>query len=308
MEFSGSLVMDDDVPLPATLRVEGDFLAIVSEAGQLGRWKLDACRMTKSGDAFLMMIGEEAAAFQPKDPNPLTEWIDARWPLDAPESTPIPETVAAESAAVAPLAGRRIRNPSTWANLSLAQVAGLGVAIVMLAIFVTGLVARDRPTPNLGSVGPTATTTPATPALFTGGVDKVTLVWNEAADRLGLNLFLLEVPSPNRLQMNLAEGVTLYATEDPATGFVRTLMIAAGPTNGVDQGEEVLAAWGTLVVAVNPELDGEGRRELLADLGIEPRRPLPNGIESQASAGGASYTLRSGVLGGRALLIVTPLS
>ncbi len=307
MEFSGSLVMDDNLPLPATLRVDGDFLAIDSEAGQLGRWPLDTCRLAKSGDAFLMMIGEEAAAFQAKDPDPLNDWIDTRWPLAAPESTPVPEAAAAASPVVAPPAAR-IPNPSTWGNLSLAQVAGLGVAIVMLAIFVTALVARDRPTPNLGSIGPTATTTPATPALFAGGVDKVTLAWNEAADRLGLNLFLLEAPSPNRLQMNLAEGLTLYATEDPATGFVRTLMISAGPTTGEDQGEEVLAAWGTLVVAVNPELDGEGRRQLLAELGIEPRRPLPNGIESQASAGGASYTLRSGVLGGRALLIVTPLS
>lgn len=298
MEFSGSLVLDDDAPLPATLRVEGDFLAIDSQAGQLGRWPLDTCRMTKSGDGFLMMIGEDAAAFEPQDPDPLNDWVHTRWPTDQSEEAAAPptlETIPAKS-----------RIPG--ANLSLAQVAGLGVAMVLLAILVSALIARDRPSPNLGSAVSTASTLPAVPTLFADGVDKVTLAWNEAADRLRLNLFLVEAPSPNRLQMNLAEGITLYATEDPASGFVRTLMIAAGPTGGEEEGEAVLAAWGTLVVAVNPELDGEGRRQLLAELGIEPNRPLPNGIESQASAGGATYTLRTGVLGGKALLIVAPLS
>ncbi len=89
-----------------------------------------------------------------------------------------------------------------------------------------------------------------------------------------LNLFLIEAPGPNRLQMNLADGLILYATEDPATGLVRTLMLAAGPTTGEAEGEAVLAAWGTLIATVNPELDGEGRRTC-------PRQP---GGPAQAAA------------------------
>jgi hypothetical protein len=106
--------------------------------------------------------------------------------------------------------------------------------------------------------------------------------------------------------MNVAAGLTLYATEDPATGRVRTLMVAAGPTATEAEGEMVLAAWGTLIAMVNPELDGLGRRDLLSDLGVEPNRPVANGIDSETAVGGAHYLLRTGVLGGRALLTAVP--
>lgn len=280
MEFAGQLSLAEDESLEATLRVEDEFLAIDLGAGRMGRWPLAKCRLARNGQRFSMMIGEEAASFAAADPEALGDWVEDRWP----------PTPAAKS---------------ILERLSLAQVAGVGVLIVLAAIVVTGLLARDRPSPDLLSTAPTETTVPSLPIVFQSGVDQVTLAWNGAADRLRVNLFLVEAPGPNRLQMNLADGLILYATEDPATGRVRTLMLAAGPTTGEAEGEAVLAAWGTLIATVNPELDGEGRRNVLANLGVQPKRPLPNGIDSQAVAGGATYTLRSGVLGGRAILIVS---
>jgi hypothetical protein len=250
-----------------------------------------------------MAIGEETAAFRPEDLVPMVDWVDTRWPPS------LAESVKALKPKVEPEVGDRVESgpkPRMLSRLTLAQTAGVGAVLVLAAIMTTAFLGRQRPSPNLLTSIPTTSTIPPIPDLFTSGVDQVPFVWNEAAASLGLDLFLLETPGPNRLQMNLAEGLILYATEDPSTGNVRTLMLAAGPTEGEEDGDAVLAAWGTLIAAVNPERDGAGRRALLEELGVQPDRPLPNGISSQAVAGGASYDLRSGVLGGRALLVVTP--
>jgi hypothetical protein len=105
------------------------------------------------------------------------------------------------------------------------------------------------------------------------------------------------------MEVAMPAGMTFYATEDPATGFVRTMMISALPTDG-DDGRVVLAAWGILVAMVNPELDGLGRRELLNRLGVDPERPVSLGLATETIEGGASYWLRSGVLDGKVLLAV----
>lgn len=300
MEFSGALVLAEEDPLPATLRVDGDFLAIDSESGRLGRWPLAQCTLSKDGDCFLLMIEDEPVGFAPLDPTRMTDWVDTRWPATLADSVRAFKQKALPEVAAEP------ETPPKVSRLSLPVGAGMGAALVVLAIFVSALVARDQPTPNLLTSIPPATTVPPMPTVFTTGVDQVTFAWNDAADQLGMDLFLLEAPGPNRLQMNLREGLILYATEDPASGSVHSLMISAAPTSGENEGAAVLAAWGTLIATVNPELRGDGRRALLRDLGVEPDRPVPNGIKSKASIGGALYTLRTGVLGDRALLIVTP--
>ena len=88
----------------------------------------------------------------------------------------------------------------------------------------------------------------------------------------------------------------------PRTGQVRTLMIRATPTMSGEQGEAVLASWGILLAMLNPELDGPGRGDILDQLGVDPGRPLTAGLDTTTNAGHVTYRLRSGVLGGMALL------
>ena len=88
---------------------------------------------------------------------------------------------------------------------------------------------------------------------------------------------------------------------DPTSQRVRTLMIGAGPGQD-EQAEAVLAAWGTMIALVNPELDPEERRDLLDRLGVDVERPLQLGLDMETEQGGNRYWLRSGVLGTRVLL------
>jgi hypothetical protein len=152
---------------------------------------------------------------------------------------------------------------------------------------------------------PPSTTTTIVPALFTGGLREVAVLWNEASETLGVQLFLPAIETDNRMQVELPDGLVLYGTEDPSTRIVRTLMLTAGPGQG-RQGQVVLAAWGVFISVANPELNPAERRDLLERLGVDVDQPLTIGLDTEAVQGGARYWLISGVLGGRVLLGVHP--
>jgi hypothetical protein len=275
MDHVGALRLDDHPPLEATLRLADDSVTILTDAEPIGTWALHDCRIIPQGNDFRLAIAGDEALFTPVEPNHLQGEIAERWPAQA-----------------APVVEPNDSGLIKW------LAAGLGV--ILAAIVIGGLAARDHPTPGLLNSVPT--TTQGVPAVFSAGVDQITMLWNEAASGLNLGLFLLEQPGSNRLQMNLRPGLVVYATEEPRSGTVRSLMIAAAPTSNTEDGDAVLASWGILIATVNPELDGLGRRQVLAELGVDPDRPLTVGLDAETTVGRATYRLRSGILGNKALL------
>ncbi|HJQ95040.1 MAG TPA: hypothetical protein VJ935_04945 [Acidimicrobiia bacterium] len=277
MDHVGALRLDDQPPLEATLRLADDSVTILADAQLIGTWELHDCQIIPQGNDFRLAIAGDEALFTPVEPNHLQGEISQRWPAQS-----VPAIEPNDSGLIKWLA------------------AGLGV--ILAAIVIGGLAARDHPTPGLLNTVPT--TTPGVPAVFSGGVDQITMLWNEAASELNLGLFLLDRPGSDRLQMNLRPGLVVYATEDPGSGTVRSLMISAAPTSNIEDGDAVLASWGILIATINPELDGLGRRQVLAELGVDPDRPLTLGLDAVTTVGRATYRLRSGVLGNKALLSV----
>jgi hypothetical protein len=277
MDHVGALRLDDQPPLEATLRLADDGVTILADAEPIGTWPLHDCHIIPQGNDFRLAIAGDEALFTPAEPNHLKGEISRRWPAEP-----------------APMVERNDAGLIKWV------AAGLGV--ILTAIVIGGLAARDRPTPGLLTSVPT--TTPGIPAAFAGGVDQITMLWNEAASDLNMGLFLLEQPGSNRLQMNLRPGLVVYATEEPGSGTVRSLMISAAPTSNTEDGDAVLASWGILIATISPDLDGIERRRVLADLGVDPDRPLTAGLDAVTTVGRATYRLRSGVLGGKALLSV----
>jgi hypothetical protein len=209
--------------------------------------------------------------------------------------------VSAPGGASEPEAEPAARAGSLWSRLEEKQknLVLAGGALLATTLLIAGLTRGDPvPVAPAGTVA-LATTTTSAPAVLLD-LAQISVRWNRVAADLNTDLFIPGTPAGNRMEVELAAGITLYATEDPRTDRVRTLMIAAGPATG-DQGEAVLAAWGTLIAMVNPELSPEQRGELLSKLGVEVDRPLQLGLATAAEAGGSRYWLASGVLGGRAL-------
>jgi hypothetical protein len=277
MDHVGALRLDDQPPLEATLRLADDSVTILADAEPIGTWALHLCQVIPQGNDFRLAIAGDEALFTPVEPNHLQGEIAERWPA---QPAPLDEP----------------NDPG------LVKWLGAGLGVILAAIVIGGLAARDHPTPGLLTSVPT--TTPEVPAVFTAGVDQITMLWNEAASELNLGLFLLEQPGSNRLQMNLRPGLVVYATEEPGSGTVRSLMISAAPTSNIEDGDAVLASWGILIATINPDLDGLGRRQVLAELGVDPDRPLTVGLDAETTVGRATYRLRSGVLGNKALLSV----
>lgn len=277
MDYIGALRLDDQPPLEATLRLADDGVTVIANAESIGTWPLTDCRIIPQGNDFRLAIEGDEALFTPDEPVHLQSEIARRWPS---------HQVAT----------------NVQSNDGMVKWVAAGIGSIVAAIVIGGLVARDQPTPGLLTAAPA--TVPAVPVVFTSGVDEITARWNDAASSLNLELFLLEQPGPNRLQMNLRPGLVIYATESPATGVVRSVMIAAAPTSESEAGDAVLASWGILIATVNPELDGLGRRQVLAELGVDPDRPLTAGLDGETTAGLVTYRLRSGVLGGKALISV----
>jgi len=321
MPFSGQLSLDDDErPLEADVQFVGSDLTISTVAGPMGRWPLTNCRIQPDNGRFLITIDEDTAWFVPDDPVRFTRLVLEHWGASS-----LANAMKAARAAAGPLPIQSVktqpvpeldydddRRPSVVDGLAGLdakrkwQVAAAALGL-MLVLLVANMLSGDEVAPLVLGTVATTSTIPQTPFVFQTGLEGVADMWNDAASQLGLEVFLLEVTTGNRLQTSLAGNLILYGTENQATETVHSLMVSAGPALG-EEATAVLAVWGNLIAVVNPELDPEGRRAVLERLGVDLERPLTLGLNAVTTEAGASYWLRSGVLNDRVLFGVQPSS
>ncbi|HUP14630.1 MAG TPA: hypothetical protein VM848_01030 [Acidimicrobiia bacterium] len=318
MPFSGQLSLDDDErPLEADVEFVGSDLTVSTVAGPMGRWPLEKCRIQPDNGRFLITIEEDTAWFVPDDSVRFTRLVLEHWgasslasamkaaraaagplPIQLVKSKPLDESddFDRRSSVVDGLAGLDAKRK--W------QVAAAALGLILI-LLIANMFGREEVAPLVLGTVATTTTIPKTPFVFQTGLDGVAEAWNDAASQLGLEVFLLEVTTGNRLQTSMAGDLVLYGTENPTTDTVHSLMISAGPAVG-EQATAVLAVWGNLIAIVNPELDPEGRRSVLERLGVDLGRPLTLGLNAATTEAGASYWLRSGVLNDRVLFGAQP--
>jgi hypothetical protein len=308
MAYAGLLALDgDEKPIPARVEFTSAELIVGVAAGPLGSWPLSSCRIESDGKRFLIDVDGDLVWFEPEQPYDFAREAlvygrsprlasavkTARMAANSASDEDQPTSKADESAENASLLEWFRNLTDSRKNLVLAGVAVL-IAVVAITLFSGG----GRPPASLVTFI-TSTTSPR-PAVFELNLEQVSMRWNETAADLRLEVFIAGVPTGRRMQVDLGSGIVLYATSDPASNRVRTLMIGAGPGEG-EQAEAVLAAWGTLIAMVNPELDPGERRLVLDRLGVDVDRPLQLGLEMETEEGGHRYWLRSGVLNARVL-------
>ena len=308
MAHAGLLALDgDEKPIPARVEFTSAELIVGVAAGPLGSWPLSSCRIESDGKRFLINVDGDLVWFEPEQPYDFARdaLVYGRSPGLASAVKTARMAASLPSAEVEPMsdAAQRPENASLleWfrtlsdgrKNLVLSGVVLL-VAVVAVTMFSSG-----GRTPASLVTFITSTTAPP-PAVDELTLEQVSMRWNETAAELRLEVFISDVPTGRRMQADLGSGIVLYATSDPSSNRVRTLMIGAGPGEG-DQAEAVLAAWGTLIAMVNPGLDPEERRLVLDRLGVDVDRPLQLGLSMETTEGGHRYWLRSGVLGARVL-------
>ncbi|MDP3984463.1 MAG: hypothetical protein Q8Q52_05575 [Acidimicrobiia bacterium] len=308
MAHVGLLALEgEDRPIRAQLDFTDTDLTIAVASGPLGSWPLSSCRIEPNGDRFVIDVDGDVAWFRPDDPAAFARDALAHGRagglasavktarMASPPSAPAAASVEeSEDAREQPLLSWWRSLGDGKKNLVLAG-AGVVIGIIVIALIAGG----PQPATTIVTVPITPTTSPIT--AFDLDLGTLSMRWNEVSADLGLDLFILGVPTGNRMEVDLGAGITLYATEDPATDRVRTLMVAAGPGEA-EQAEAVLAAWGSLIALVNPDLSPQERRDVLDRLGVDVERPLQLGLMTETEQDGVRYWLRSGVLGNRVLL------
>ena len=306
MPFGGQLSLDEDErPLKAEVDFVGPDLILSTPAGLIGRWPFGSCRIQPDNGRFQITVDGDVAWFVPDEPDDFTSFVLQHW--TAPSLTSAMKAARAVAGnppivGVEPAPAEDSERPFAHALTRLDQRTRRRIASAVIGLGLVFLIANmvgGRPVSPLvlGTV-PTTTTIPAIPLVFQTGLDRVAIMWNDAAGDLGLDVFLLEVTTGNRLQTRLLDDLILYGTENPGSETVHSLMVSAGPALG-DEGTAVLAVWGNLIAVVNPELDPEGRRAVLERLGVDLDRALTLGLDTETNESGARYWLRSGILNGR---------
>jgi hypothetical protein len=273
------------------------------------------CRIEADNGRFLLTIGSDRAWFVPKDAVGFTQEVLHRWEASSLASAvraaraaaaPPPAPVAADSESPTHPADENSSFFASWTPRRRAQLT-LSVLAIVVVLVLASVAVGDRPPTGTIAPLPSSTTTSTFPIVFAGGLAEVAAQWNQAAEELGVNLFLSGVATGRRWQVDLPDDLVLYGTEHPGTGRVHTLMLSAGPGTG-QHGELVLAAWGVLISVTNPDLTPEERRALLERLGVDVDRPLTMGLRTETTQGLVRYWLTSGVLGERVLFGGQPLA
>ena len=230
MPFSGQLSLDEDErPLKADVDFVGSDLIVSTAAGLdrslAARLVPDPTRQRTFSDNVSM--AKRPGSF-PTNRMVFTSLVLEHW-----GASTLASAVKAVRAAAGPRADLWRWSPNLQATAdrpsSFAEVlTGLDRQDEMadrrlssLVSFVVLLIANTiggRPVSPLvlGTVA-TTTTIPAVPFVFQTGLDRVALMWNDAASDLGLDVFLLEVTTGNRLQTPLSDNLVLSGSEDPAT-------------------------------------------------------------------------------------------
>ena len=308
MAHAGLLALaGDEKPIPARVEFTSAELIVGVAAGPLGSWPLSSCRIESDGKRFLINVDGDLVWFEPERPYDFAREAlvygrspglasavkTARMASNLPPGEDEPMSDAEEPPENASVLEWFRTLSDGRKNLVLA-----GVVLLLGVLAVTLFSGGTRSSASLVTFI-TSTTAPP-PAVYELNLEQVSMRWNETAADLRLEAFISGVPTGRRMQVDLGSGITLYATSDPASNRVRTLMIGAGPGEG-EQAEAVLAAWGTLIAMVNPELDPEERRLVLDRLGVDVDRPLQLGLKMETIEGGHRYWLRSGVLNARVL-------
>jgi hypothetical protein len=294
MDHPGRLVMPgDDQPLSVVVGLSDTHLSLHSGGALIGRWPLDACKVEVDGGDFSVQIEGDRAGFVPDHPAAFAKDVLARWP---------PARLADAVRAVRQVAVEQeerttpVVTPwwSRWAHLDPRRRVQLGsVAVGLILVLALAVLAGGRQEAATPITVPTTTTTP-TPGLFELGLDHAVEAWNDAARRLGVELFIQQLPQGPRFQVALTERITLYATSDRDRSL-RTIMIAAAPAED-EAVQQVLAAWGVLLATTNPGLTPVQRRDVLSDLGVNLDAPLLLGIDRSTTVNGVRYWLQAGLL------------
>ena len=276
--FPGKLTLHDGSIVGAVLTIGDDVLTISAEGIAVGTWPLKYCRVARQSDtAFQIAVDGEPTSFRPAEPAQFAQVAAQQFRASSLADRIDVIRTMPPAVDFSPEGGRDSRIPLDLPRLPVV----VGVAVLALAglVIIAGLGGRVLPGEE-ATQAPTGRTdagsVTAPPSLAAMSISEFTVRWNIRAYQLG---------HPN-LEV---DGVGEEPYEHPFGDFVR-LAVGAGAEAVVDvvvtidtAGNENQRTLGyhALEVAVavaRPGSSADGRRALLAELGVDPSLDVPAGV------------------------------
>lgn len=136
---------------------------------------------------------------------------------------------------------------------------------------------------------PETTVAPFQPTAFALTAPEFVKRWNETAASVNPQLAL---PSllPGEFEFQLTPYVAVAGTVG-ASGSVDNVTMTIDPTGPSEADVVGLQAMGMFIAVADPNLDGPGRRDLLASMGLDVGNPVLIGLDSATVQGGIAYRL-----------------
>jgi hypothetical protein len=143
--------------------------------------------------------------------------------------------------------------------------------------------------PPTTEAAPETTVAPRQPTAFALTAPEFVKRWNETAAAINTQLAL---PSllPGEFEFQLTPYVAVAGTVG-AAGSVDTVTMTIDPTGPSEADAVGLQAMGMMIAVADPNLDGPGRRDLLASMGLDVSKPVLIGLDSATARGGVGYRL-----------------
>jgi hypothetical protein len=137
--------------------------------------------------------------------------------------------------------------------------------------------------------GPETTIAVFQPTAFALSAPEFVKRWNETASSLNPQLAL---PSllPGEFEFQLTPYLAVAGTVG-ASGSVDTITMTIDPTGPSEADAIGLQAMGLMIAVADPNLDGPGRKDLLASMGLDVSKPVLIGLDSATARGGVAYNL-----------------
>lgn len=283
---TGVLRLAGGASTAAELTFSDSQLTLTAGATELGEWPLDVCACRRRSLAeFELDLDGEVAGFLPDDPDEFGALVAQRFRhirladrVGAVRSDQARAAEPEESQAKGRWSLRRV-----GFGVLAAVVGGL---VIFLSVLVVGgtneVVVPTTPTVTTTTVPDEASVFDLTPTQFAEQ-------WNLTSARLGANLPVRGRLGPGSFESVLLAALTLQGTVD-GEGTLSRIVLAGDPAG--DNDEAIIAAWGVAIAVVEPELSGEGRRDLLVRLGFDLTSRDLSDLDGEVEQSGVRYSLR----------------
>ncbi len=301
----GEVKTDDGHAVAAGLTFDNGQLLLTSDTRHLGAWPADQVAVDPiDSHTVRIVIGGESVQFVTEHPDDTARVLDARrvgttsmWVAAAPGVWERAEaSVSASRPAPRPSIGHLVA--PIVAVVASATIAFSGFSLMQRSTDA----GPENPAQSLAAVGPMESNlnsapvqTPTTVAVPEGVPDviappgtpliEVTDTWNRLAEEYQTFLLLADGARVGRWGSVSVEFIT---TE---FGMVSGATLRGDTTGNAQSDRTILMAMGQLVAAVDPSLDGPGRRALLARLGVDVDLPRLEGFGGTLVSHGVEYSL-----------------